>query len=122
MLFQYFLYMFSHRSALCARLRRRRLILWSRAPVPRATGTCASLKEATNGVLLDTVHFFRYNQMPEFDTAEHEERERLEEERRFGSALPGGGDKQSAALEPGATRFIVERFIPPAQGLLGARQ
>lgn len=69
--------------------------------------------EAGRGSLLDSVHFFRYNQIPELESATHEERLRLEDERCFGSALPGGGDcKVNAELEPGATRFFVERFLP----------
>lgn len=69
--------------------------------------------EAGRGSLLDSVHFFRYNQMPEIGTATHEERVRLEDERCFGSAVPGGADsKVLAELEPGATRFFVERFLP----------
>lgn len=72
--------------------------------------------EAATGALSDSIHFFRYNQMPEFDEAKHEERERMEEERCFGSAVIPG-DKQSAPLQPGATRFIVECFVAPEQGL-----
>eukprot|EP00746_Dinoflagellata_sp_MGD_P027350 gnl/MRDRNA2_/MRDRNA2_164566_c0_seq1.p1 gnl/MRDRNA2_/MRDRNA2_164566_c0~~gnl/MRDRNA2_/MRDRNA2_164566_c0_seq1.p1 ORF type:complete len:323 (-),score=65.81 gnl/MRDRNA2_/MRDRNA2_164566_c0_seq1:107-1075(-) len=55
-------------------------------------------------------YFFRYNQWPERDAATHEERDRIEEEREFGSdAL---GNKGSVPLMEGATRFILERFQP----------
>eukprot|EP00933_Yihiella_yeosuensis_P002227 TRINITY_DN10368_c0_g4_i1.p1 TRINITY_DN10368_c0_g4~~TRINITY_DN10368_c0_g4_i1.p1 ORF type:complete len:317 (-),score=58.27 TRINITY_DN10368_c0_g4_i1:82-1032(-) len=57
--------------------------------------------------------FFRYNQMPEIDDAKHEELARLEEERCFGGRLLGSaGDKATCELEPGASRFIVEQFLP----------
>jgi len=65
--------------------------------------------QAEQELLPDNIHFFRYNQMPEIETATHEERMRLEEERCFGVAV-SDGDKVTAKLEPGATRFIVERF------------
>lgn len=71
------------------------------------------LGEAQRGSLIESVHFFRYNQMPELATATHEERLRLEDERCFGIAVPGASDsKVIAELEPGATRFFVERFLP----------
>lgn len=71
------------------------------------------LAQAKHGRLAQSIHFFRYNQMPEFETATHEERVRLEEERCFGTAPPGSAVcKKTAELEPGATRFFMERFLP----------
>lgn len=69
--------------------------------------------EAKEDSLLEAVHFFRYNQMPECETATYEERLRLQDESVFGTAVPGGADDKSIAeLEAGATRFFVERFLP----------
>lgn len=62
------------------------------------------------GTVLENVYFFRYNQWPERNEATHEECKRMEEEREFGSDVTG--DKGSVPLKDGATRFIVERFMP----------
>merc|ERR1712232_93881 len=71
------------------------------------------LDQSKQEAMLDSVHFFRYNQMPEIESAEHEELMRLQEEVCFGRAVPGGSDsKLTAELEPGATRFFVETFSP----------
>lgn len=71
------------------------------------------LAEAKQGRLLESVHFFRYNQTPEFESATHEERTRLKEEFVFGGAILGSSDcKATAELDVGATRFFVERFSP----------
>eukprot|EP00658_Telonema_sp_P-2_P084870 TRINITY_DN9542_c0_g1_i8.p2 TRINITY_DN9542_c0_g1~~TRINITY_DN9542_c0_g1_i8.p2 ORF type:complete len:322 (-),score=74.68 TRINITY_DN9542_c0_g1_i8:147-1112(-) len=59
------------------------------------------------------VVFLRYNQWPERNTATHEEKDRLEEEREFGGEKTG--DKATVAMEPGASRFIVESFSPGRQ-------
>lgn len=56
------------------------------------------------------VYFFRYNQWPERDDATHEERDRMEEEREFGSDAVG--NKGNVPLMDGATRFLLERFQP----------
>ena len=42
------------------------------------------------------VHFFRYNQWPERESATHEEKERLEEEKIFGGEA--FGDKATVIL------------------------
>jgi len=66
--------------------------------------------EAEAGRLAANVHFLRYNQWPERSSATHEEKERIVEEQRFGGEVEG--DKGSSPLEPWASRFIIERFLP----------
>lgn len=74
------------------------------------------LKEAACGVLPTSVHFLRFNQMPEVGKAEHEELERMSEEMPFGKALQEGvNDKESCELEPTASRYIIEVFSPERQ-------
>jgi hypothetical protein len=68
---------------------------------------------ARQGSLTRSVHFFRYNQMPEIESATHEERTRLQEESCFGRALAGEPVcKGTAQLEQGGTRFFAESFLP----------
>jgi len=54
--------------------------------------------------------FLRYNQWSERNTATHEEAARLVEEEPFGGH--NTGDKANVQLEVGASRFIVESFLP----------
>lgn len=56
------------------------------------------------------VIFLRFNQSPEQGVATHEEKERLEEEKRFGGNAGSSGG--SSRFEPGDSVFVVETFAP----------
>lgn len=71
---------------------------------------CAKTRDVSN------IFFLRYNQWPERKDATHEEAQRLAEEEVFGGH--NTGDKASVQLEPGASRFIVERFTSGGESVL----
>mmetsp|Transcript_4261 Transcript_4261/g.5672 ORF Transcript_4261/g.5672 Transcript_4261/m.5672 type:complete len:389 (+) Transcript_4261:131-1297(+) len=74
------------------------------------TATDADTGDACNAVDMTNVHFLRYNQWPERNGSTFEEKERLVEEKVFGGEKTG--DKVKVELEEGASRFIVESFVP----------
>ena len=62
------------------------------------------------------VCFLRFNQYPEYQSARHEERQRMAEEARFGGSKTG--DKSDVACyNEGDSMFIVEAFGPAARTL-----
>uniref|UniRef100_A0A0G4G8P2 Uncharacterized protein n=1 Tax=Chromera velia CCMP2878 TaxID=1169474 RepID=A0A0G4G8P2_9ALVE len=62
----------------------------------------------SGGVLLDSVFFVRFNQWPQREVATHEERQRLEQEKRFGGEFKR--DTGESLFPPGSQELFLESF------------